>query len=116
MITNKYIKKTPRQIFLERLLEEEKIFLYRYSLNDRNISQQINNEIEMGGDSDIGIVSTKPTATNFIINLWNFSPQSGAIINNVNISFNSPTTVQLDWGDGSLENITSDTNYNHTFN
>jgi hypothetical protein len=116
MRTNKYTKKTPRQIYIERLLEEEKSFLYRYSLDKTNISQQINDEIEKGGDSDIGVVYTEPNETNFIINLWNFSHQSGTIINNVNLSFDPSTTVQINWGDGSIETISSDTNYNHTLN
>jgi hypothetical protein len=49
-------------------------------------------------------------------NLWDFSNSSGTSLNNVNLSFAPSTTVQIDWGDGSIETIHSDTNYNHTLN
>jgi len=49
-------------------------------------------------------------------NLWNFPNSSGTSLNNVNLSFDPSTTVQINWGDGSIESISSDTNYNHTLN
>jgi hypothetical protein len=47
-------------------------------------------------------------------NLWDFPNSSGTSLNNVNLSFSPSTTVQINWGDGSIETISSDTNYNHT--
>jgi len=49
-------------------------------------------------------------------NLWNFPNSGGTSLNNVNLSFDPSTTVQINWGDGSIESISSDTNYNHTLN
>jgi hypothetical protein len=49
-------------------------------------------------------------------NLWKFPNSSGTSLNNVNLSFSPSTTVQINWGDGSIETISSDTNYNHTLN
>jgi hypothetical protein len=49
-------------------------------------------------------------------NLWNFSNSTGTVLSNVNLSFAPSTTVQINWGDGSIETVSSDTNYNHTLN
>jgi len=49
-------------------------------------------------------------------NLWNFSNSTGTSLSNVNLSFSPSTTVQINWGDGSIESINSDTKYNHTLN
>ena len=49
-------------------------------------------------------------------NIWNFTNSAGTTLNNVNLVFNPSATTQINWGDGSIENISSDTNYNHTFN
>jgi hypothetical protein len=49
-------------------------------------------------------------------NLWNFSNSTGTSLSNVNLSFSPSTTVQINWGDGSIETVSSDTNYNHTLN
>jgi hypothetical protein len=65
-----------------------------------------------GGDG--GMVT--PTPDILILNLWEFNTQSGVDLNNVNLSFDSSINVQIDWGDGSVESVNSDTNYNHTFN
>jgi len=45
-------------------------------------------------------------------NLWNFSSNSGTILSNLNITHD--TNVKVNWGDGSVEKVNSDTNYNHT--
>jgi hypothetical protein len=50
------------------------------------------------------------------INLWEFNIQSGTSLNDVNLSFDQSATVQIDWGDNSVETINSNTNYNHAFN
>jgi hypothetical protein len=47
--------------------------------------------------------------------LWQFTNYSGTILNEANLSFDSSTAVQIDWGDGSVETVTSDVNYTHTF-
>jgi hypothetical protein len=49
-------------------------------------------------------------------NLWDFSNSTGTVLSNVNLSFSPSTTVQINWGDGSIEPISSDTNYSHTLN
>jgi hypothetical protein len=49
-------------------------------------------------------------------NLWEFLNSTGTSLSNVNLLFAPSTTVQIDWGDGSIEPISSDTNYNHTLN
>jgi hypothetical protein len=49
-------------------------------------------------------------------NLWEFLNSTGTSMSNVNLSFAPSTTVQINWGDGSIEPISSDTNYNHTLN
>ena len=120
MKIDKYKKKTERQIYLERLLEEERSFLYRSILEEEYSNIQINNEIEsVGGESsdDIKIVyiESGPTPTNYILNLWDFSTQSGITINNLNLSFDPSINVEINWGDGLVEQINSNTNYNHTF-
>ena len=48
--------------------------------------------------------------------LWQFTNSSGTVLSNANLSFDSSSTVvQVNWGDGSVETISSDTNYTHTF-
>jgi hypothetical protein len=47
--------------------------------------------------------------------LWDFPNSSGTSLNNVNLSFAPSTTVQINRGDGSIEIISSDANYTHTF-
>ena len=49
-------------------------------------------------------------------NLWNFSNSTRTTLNNVKLSFAPSTTVQINWGDGSIETINSNTNYNYTLN
>ena len=49
-------------------------------------------------------------------NIWDFPNSTGTSLNNVNLLFNPSATVQINWGDGSIENISSNTNYNHTLN
>jgi len=46
---------------------------------------------------------------------WNFADPSGTTIDDLNISFDPSETVQVNWGDGSVETIVSDTNYDHTY-
>ena len=72
---------------------------------------------EHGGGFYDGAVSANtstptPTPT---LNLWEFDTQSGVGLNDVSLNFNPSATVQIDWGDGSIETINTDTNYNHTF-
>lgn len=47
--------------------------------------------------------------------LWQFTNSPGTILSNANLSFDSSTVVQINWGDGSVETISSDANYTHTF-
>jgi len=48
--------------------------------------------------------------------LWQFTNSSGTVLNEVNLSFDSSSAVvQINWGDGSVETVTSDANYTHTF-
>lgn len=47
--------------------------------------------------------------------LWDFPNPSGTTLIDLNISFDNSETVQIDWGDGSVETINSDTNYSHTY-
>jgi hypothetical protein len=47
--------------------------------------------------------------------LWQFTNSPGTILSNANLSFDSSTVVQINWGDGSVETINSATNYMHTF-
>lgn len=49
--------------------------------------------------------------------LWQFTNSPGALLNDVNFSFNaSSSVVQINWGDGSaIQTIATDTSYNHTF-
>ena len=46
--------------------------------------------------------------------LWQFTSSPGTVLSDVNLSFES-STVQINWGDGSVEAITSDNNYSHMF-
>ena len=48
--------------------------------------------------------------------LWDFPNSTGITLNDVKVSFDPSATVQINWGDGSIENISSDNNYNHTLN
>lgn len=56
-----------------------------------------------------------PSQQLFPYNLWQFTASPGTKLNNVKLNFEPSTTMQIDWGDGSVETITSSTNYNHTF-
>jgi len=63
-------------------------------------------------------VSTKnliPAEEPIIYGFWEFPNPSRTTIDDLNISFDPSETVQVDWGDGSVETIVSDTNYDHTY-
>ena len=48
--------------------------------------------------------------------LWQFTASPGSRLNNVNLIFDSSSTpTQINWGNGSIEMLTSNTNYNHIF-
>ena len=48
--------------------------------------------------------------------LWQFTNSSGTVLNGVNLSFDSSSAaVQINWDDGLVETINSNTNYTHTF-
>ena len=47
--------------------------------------------------------------------LWDFPNPSGITIDGLNISFDNSEELQVNWGDGSVETIVSDTNYIHTY-
>jgi len=113
---NLYRKKTDREIFLERIKEEQKSFLSYVMFLEEN-TNRLQFDSSGGGDSDGDIEKTPTETPTNILNLWNFPTQSGAIIDNLNLTFNPSTTVEIDWGDGSQsQNINSGVNYNHTFN
>ena len=57
-----------------------------------------------------------PSQPALAYNLWQCATPSGAKLNNVNLNFEPSTDVRINWGDGSVESITPNTNYNHTFN
>ena len=48
--------------------------------------------------------------------IGDFLNPSGTTMDGVSLAFNPSATVQIDWGDGSIEPIISNTNYSHTFN
>ena len=50
-----------------------------------------------------------------IYGFWEFPNPSGKTINGLSISFDPSETVQVGWGDGSVETIVSNTNYSHTY-
>jgi hypothetical protein len=63
-------------------------------------------------------VSTKnliPIIETVIEGFWDFPNPSGITISNFKMSFDPSETVQIDWGDGSVETIVSNTNYSHTY-
>jgi hypothetical protein len=63
-------------------------------------------------------VSTKnliPEVEPINYGFWSFPDPSGITIDDLNISFDPSETLQVDWGDGSVETIISDTNYDHTY-
>jgi hypothetical protein len=63
-------------------------------------------------------VSTKnliPEVEPINYSFWSFPNPSGITISNFKMSFDPSETVQVDWGDGSVETIVSDTNYDHTY-
>ena len=68
------------------------------------------------GGKTLIVTSGTPAPDVLPYNLWVFPNSSGTSLNNVNLSFAPSTTVQINWGDGSIETISSDTNYNHTLN
>ena len=49
-----------------------------------------------------------------LFDLWQFTNSPGTLLDGVNLSFDSSSVVQIDWGDGSVETIDSNTNYTHT--
>ena len=71
-------------------------------------------KIVIAGKTLIG--TTGESAPILPYNLWDFSNSTGTTLNNVQLLFNPSTTVQIDWGDGSFENISSGNNYNHILN
>ena len=64
------------------------------------------------------LIGTSGTPAPVILpySLWDFPNFTGTSLTNVNVSFNPSAIVQINWGDGSIENISSDNNYNHTLN
>ena len=62
------------------------------------------------------VFGTSGTPAVLPYNLWDFPNSPGTSLNNVNLSFSPSTTVQINWGDGSIEPISSGTNYTHTLN
>ena len=62
------------------------------------------------------VFETSGTPAVLPYNLWDFPNSTGTSLNNVKVSFNPSATVQINWGDGSIENISSDTNFNHILN
>ena len=63
-------------------------------------------------------VSTKnliPEVEPINYGFWDFSDPSGITISNFKMSFDLSETVEINWGDGSVERIVSDTNYDHTY-
>ena len=89
-------------IFQQRLLEqlrEEEEFYY----NNAGDSEEL-----------LPVSQTKSPVTQ-AYSLWQFIEVAGASLNGINLLFDPSTTVEFVWENGSVEQINSGVDYNHTF-
>lgn len=87
-----------QQRLLEQLREEEEEF---YANNGGD-----------GGES-AKLMQLQPIIENYT--LWQFAESPETTLTDVSLSFEPTTILQIDWGDGSVEAITTGASYNHTF-
>lgn len=86
-----------QQRLLEQLKEEEDFY----------------NNYNSGDSGELPIKNQSPVIQNY--SLWQFEGTTGTSLDGINLIFESSAGIELVWGDGTVEQISSNVDYNHIF-